>query len=71
MESNEQIELTNKIEKDSDNRMIPKGRRGWRRLNKKEKGLTDMDNSVAVVVGRYEGTNGNGKNYNKNNFKIK
>ena len=42
-------------------------------MSKKEKGLTDMDNSVVIAGwgGRCKGDKCNGKKYNKNNLKIK
>ena len=49
MESNEQTELTSKMETDSDDeRMTGNGGEIWvvEGLSKKEKGLMDMDNSV-------------------------
>ena len=53
MESNEQTELKCKIETESqmEIRMTAKGRgsEGVEGLSKKEKGLSDMDNSVVIA----------------------
>ena len=56
MEFNEQTELTSKIETDSqmESRMTVKAQSGecsGEGLNKKEKGLMDVDNSVVTGVG--------------------
>ena len=52
--SNEQTELTRKIETDSESKMTAKegsgqGVEGW---SKKEKGFMDMDNNVVIAGGR-------------------
>ena len=55
MESNEQTELTGKIQTDSliDSRMTAQGKgTGMEGFSKKKKGLMDMDNSVVIVGGR-------------------
>ena len=41
---------------------------GLEELSKKEKGLTDIDNSVVIPEGDIRGLNGNGKN---NTIKVK
>ena len=58
MEFNEQAELTSKIETDSYTESIVmakvrgEGRRQEGLLNKKEKGLMGVDNSMMIVVGK-------------------
>ena len=53
MESNEQTEITRKIETHPhiESKVTAKGegRVGGRRIEKKEKGLRDMDNSVVIA----------------------
>ena len=65
MDSNEQTELTSKIETDPliESRLTAKmGRLGVEGLSKKEKGLMDMDNNVVIMEeGGIKGLNDNGK----------
>ena len=78
VESNEQTDLTSKIDSDSwmESRLTPLwgGMGAVDGLSKKEKELMDMDTSVVIVEGRgegggirgYGGINGNGKKTIKN-----
>ena len=80
MESNEQTELTSKIDTDSyiESRLIALGDgvgiEGIEGSNKKEKELMDMDSGAVIAGGRewveeeedIVGINGNGKNTIKN-----
>ena len=57
-----QTELRSKIETDSDREQVDRSGvgRGAEGSNKKEKGLTTMDNSVAIVGSRGVGRGGSG-----------
>ena len=67
MESNEETELTRKVETDSESRLtaLRMGVEGWKDQGKRTRGHGQQCGGCKGWEGDIRGVNGNGKNYNK------